>query len=80
MNNTNATKNNKENIKPVRTIELRDANDQPYELTFENEYQRKNFQNALLFLWASGYDVEKLSRNNWRKMHGMPMRRKATKR
>lgn len=33
----------------------------------------------LFLVLFCGYDIEKVKQNNWRKMHGIPMRRKARK-
>lgn len=30
----------------------------------------------LFWVFFCGYDIEKVKQNNWRKMHGIPMRRK----
>lgn len=66
-----------ENCKTLEGISFLDIGGQ-YEFTAEIQPQKRmKMGDVLLMLY--GFDAEKLKQNNWRKMHGMIMRRRSRK-
>lgn len=63
-------------VKP-EMIEASLIEDMPFEVNLKEIVPAHGLTlNDLFLVLFCGYDVEKVRQNNWRKMHGIPMRRK----
>lgn len=52
-----------------------DKNTGPFEVTFDSLFTKLTPTDLVLHQFY-GYPIEKLIQNNWRKLHGLPMKRK----
>lgn len=58
-------------------IETSLIEDMPFEVNLKEIVPAHGLTlNDLFLVLFCGYDIEKVRQNNWRKMHGIPMRRK----
>ena len=58
-------------------IEASPIDDMYFEINLKDIVPVDGLTRYVLFLVLfCGYDIEKVKQNNWRKMHGIPMRRK----